>query len=221
MNPDDVKDLLRRIGAIRENGHYVYASGRHGDAYLAVAEALGRHPEARREIGQAIRDVVHASGLRFLNVLGVPNGAVPLAQDVRHALNDVAVGQGYELVEARKDSAGIAVLDDCMWLVEGYSTLIIEDVVTTGGSVRKAIHAIRACDGHVAGVIAVVNRGGVTTEALGVPYFGALCAFDFPTYAATAEEPCPLCTANVPVHTDLGHGAAFLARQAGTTKGGA
>jgi orotate phosphoribosyltransferase len=88
--------------------------------------------------------------------------------------------------------------------------LVVEDIVTTGGSVRKVITAAQALSAIVVGVGVLCNRGGVTASRLNVPHF--LSLVNVPMESWDAHE-CPLCQSGVPINTRVGKGAFFLAQQ--------
>ncbi|MEE8386121.1 MAG: phosphoribosyltransferase family protein, partial [Dehalococcoidia bacterium] len=76
----------------------------------------------------------------------------------------------------------------------GERTLIVDDVLTTGGSIRDVIEAVRRAEGSPIGVAVLVDRSGGRTD-FGLPFF-ACVELDLPTYA---EDACPLCDAEVPL----------------------
>ena len=89
-------------------------------------------------------------------------------------------------------------------LVKGKKTLIVEDLTTTGGSVKKVVEVLRTLGAEVAGVIVLANRGGVTKEAVGnPPVFEALVNVELESWE---PEACELCKRGIPVNTDVGHG---------------
>ncbi len=95
--------------------------------------------------------------------------------------------------------------------------LITEDILTTGGTVLKVIEAVKAAGGEVIGIAAICNRGGVTSDTLeGIPVKPLLSV----RFEAWNEEDCGLCISGVPVRTDLGKGAAFLASKQMPPHGG-
>jgi len=96
-------------------------------------------------------------------------------------------------------------------LVAGKKVLIVEDVLTTGGSVKKVVEAVRAIGGEVVAVAALCNRGKVTSQMIGdVPELFSLINLDLQMYD---ETDCPLCQNNIPVNTNVGKGKEFLAKK--------
>ena len=105
-------------------------------------------------------------------------------------------------------------------LVAGKNVLIAEDVLTTGGSAKRTVEAVRMDGGHVAGVAVLCNRGGVTAQDVGnVPELFALANVALESWT---KEECLQdgpCSKGVPVNTQFGKGGDFLARQAMETAG--
>lgn len=95
-------------------------------------------------------------------------------------------------------------------LVAGKKVLAVEDVLTTGGSLKASVAAIRAAGGDPFMAVALCNRGGVTAEAIGVPSLESLLDIRLEMHD---EDACPLCAAGVSINTSVGHGKAYLARK--------
>lgn len=92
--------------------------------------------------------------------------------------------------------------------VTGKQILVVEDILTTGGSVKKVVAAVRKIGGEVVGVAALCNRGGVTPEQLGdVPKLKALININLDAFE---ESDCPLCKGDIPINVSVGKGAEFL-----------
>jgi orotate phosphoribosyltransferase len=93
----------------------------------------------------------------------------------------------------------------------GKRVLAMDDVLTTGGSLKKTILAARACGADVIGAAALCNRGGVTVKDIGnPPDLRSLWNLNLKSFPADA---CPLCKDKVPVNTNVGKGRDFLAKQ--------
>ena len=96
-------------------------------------------------------------------------------------------------------------------LIAGKRAIVAEDVLNTGGSVKKIVKLVRAYGGIVIGVSAICNRGGVTSKDIGdVPKLVSLIDVAMAKYD---KDSCPLCRQNVPINTTVGHGKKFLAEQ--------
>lgn len=100
-------------------------------------------------------------------------------------------------------------------LVSGKNCLVTEDILNTGGTVRKTIDAVRRAEGKVIGVAAIANRGGVTAAMIGDPP-RLISAVDV-VMEAISEEECAergACFHQIPINTTVGKGKDFLARKA-------
>lgn len=87
-------------------------------------------------------------------------------------------------------------------IVAGKHVLVIEDILTTGGTVREVVKAVHKAGGAVVGVGALVNRGRLTAETLGVPRLEALMTIHPEVYEPAK---CPLCRDGIPYNTQFGH----------------
>ncbi|MDP3990803.1 MAG: phosphoribosyltransferase family protein [Candidatus Nealsonbacteria bacterium] len=95
-------------------------------------------------------------------------------------------------------------------LIPGKRVLVVEDILTSGGSARRTVEAVKALGGEVVGVAVLCNRGNVQSEAVGNVPITAIFNVDMVMYF---EEECPDCASGVPVRTDFGKGADFLKRK--------
>ena len=114
-------------------------------------------------------------------------GGVVIGHEVGRALGVRA------MFAERQD--GTLTLRRGFMLGEADRVLVVEDVLTTGGSTRETIQVARASGAQVVGAASIVNRGGSTRGELGIP-FSALLDFALPTYE---PEKCPLCAQGLPV----------------------
>jgi orotate phosphoribosyltransferase len=146
-------------------------------------------------------------------VVGPVLGGIVLSQWAAHHLNQHRTSGETLAVYAEKASDG---RDKQFFFGRGYNQyiagkniLVVEDVLTTGGSARQVIELVRGLGGNVIGLSALCNRGNVRSPDVGCVTISELVSIDLETYA---PEDCPLCRENVPVNTELGKGKSFLAR---------
>lgn len=172
-------------------GHFVYTSGRHGADYLEKFRIL-EDPRATTTLAAMI--VERFQGLAPQLVAGPTTGGVILAYEVARQLGVDA------LYVERGESAG-RVLRRGFEIPTGARVLVVDDVVTTGGSVSETISCIEHAGGKVVGTGVLVDR---TAGRVGidVPFFACLTV-DFPSYP---PEECPLCAAGNPVASPRGSG---------------
>ncbi len=177
--------IFREAGALLE-GHFQLSSGRHSPAYIEKFRVLQhpRHTDALcRMIAERFRE------LRPQLVAGPTTGGIIISYEVARAL-------GLRGVFAERAGKGRAFQRG--FVVEpGERTLIVDDVLTTGGSVQEVIEAVRQAGGEPVGVGVLVDRRGqaFSDTAFGLPFFACL-HLDYPTYERDA---CPLCTEGVPL----------------------
>jgi orotate phosphoribosyltransferase len=183
MTRDDLLDLFRRSGALLE-GHFRLTSGLHSSGYLQCALVL-QHPQHAEALGRAIADLTRE--LRPSVVLSPALGGVVIGHEVARALGVRA------LFAERQD--GALTLRRGFVIGETDRVLVVEDVLTTGGSTRETMQVAKAAGGQVVGAAAIVDRRGKNRPAFEVP-FAALLEVDLPTYEPGA---CPLCGQGLPV----------------------
>jgi orotate phosphoribosyltransferase len=212
MTEDDVLALLASVGALITGDHLVYTSGRHGSSYVNK-DALYPHTTATAAVCERIAR--HFAGAGVEVVAGPTIGGVILAQWTAYHLS-VIEGREVLAVYAEEEAAAEGkrrvLRRGYDALARGRRALVVEDVLTTGGSARQVVEAVRAAGGEVIGVGALCNRGGVTAETVAVPELFALTEVPLESYA---PEDCPLCAAGVPINTRVGKGAAYVGARPG------
>ena len=182
MTHDQVLQLFRRSGALLE-GHFRLTSGLHSPGYLQSALVL-QHPRDAQALAEAIAPAVAA--LAPTAVLSPALGGIVIGHEVARALGVRA------LFAERQD--GRLTLRRGFTLDASDRVLVVEDVVTTGGSTRETIEVAVAAGATVVGAAAIVDRNAARGD-LGVPFY-ALLPISLPTYDPST---CPLCAQGVPV----------------------
>lgn len=169
ITEQEVLEILSGVGAVITNSHIVYTSGKHGKVYFnkdALYPYTGKTSRLCREIAYhfiAKTQVVIAPAV----------GGCILSNRVAEHLTSIK-GQEVLGVYADKEGDSFVIRRGYDKLVQGKQVLVVEDVITTGGSVRKVVGAVRAAGGDVVGVGALCNRGGITPQDLDVPKLVAL-----------------------------------------------
>lgn len=181
-DPTIILDRFRRVGGLLE-GHFRLTSGLHSAGYLQSALVL-QHPREAEACGAALAG--HLRGLGAQVVLSPALGGIVIGQEVGRAL-------GIRAIFAERQD-GRLVLRRGFTLEPGEKVLVVEDVVTTGGSTRETIDVARAAGAVVVGAAAIIDRSG-GQQRLDVP-FHSLAEVSLPTYE---PESCPLCLAGQPV----------------------
>ncbi len=213
-NDAEVMRMFADANAIVTDSHFVYSSGRHSSVYVNK-DALYLHPETISKLCERMAQGYVPEEIDV--VVGPVIGGVVLTQWVAHALNrrrtEGTAGETLA-VFAEKGSDDV---DKAFAFHRGYEqyirdrrVLVVEDVLTTGGSARQVIELVRHHGGTVVGLSALCNRGSIRPSDVGDVPVQALIVLSLQTYS---EDECPLCKAHVPINTVLGKGRAFLARQ--------
>jgi orotate phosphoribosyltransferase len=182
MNEGEVLDLFRQSGALLE-GHFRLSSGLHSDRYLQSALVL-QYPALAERLGGALAD--RTRHLQATAVLSPALGGVVIGQEVGRALHVRA------LFAERQD--GVLTLRRGFTLSAGDRVLVVEDVITTGGSTRETIAVAQAAGATVVGAAAIIDRGSEAAR-LDVP----LQALVRMQVAAYPPESCPLCAKGLAV----------------------
>ena len=169
-------ELYEKTGALMR-GHFRLTSGLHSDIYLQSALVL-QHPEHAARLGDALAAPFGDAGAQ--SVLAPAIGGILVAHEVARAL-------GVRALFTEREN-GVMRLRRGFALTPGERCLVVEDVITTGGSTREVVECVRASGGVVVGVGSLIDRSG-----------GA-AAFDvkraaLATVSATTWPPesCPLC----------------------------
>lgn len=201
----DVIKMLKSINAIVSNSHFVYTSGKHGSMYVRK-DLLYPHTKITSDVCKLIAQ-------RFKNkkvdvVVSPALGGIVLSQWTAYHLSRLKGIEVLGLFTEKDEKSNQVFKRGYAQLVWGKNVLIVEDLATTGGSVKKVLNAIRKAGGKITGVCVMVNRDpkSVTSKSLGASLssLGTLEAESFD------EDKCQLCLKNVPINTIVGHGKNFL-----------
>jgi len=156
----DLDELLTRSGAVLR-GHFVLTSGRHSDVYVEKFRVL-EQPPVLSALCEEIAD--QARDLEIEVVAGPTTGGIIIAFETARHLGCSAI-----YVESEN---GVKKLRRGAQVAPGARVLIVDDVLTTGTSIREVIDVIRASGGEVAGVAVLIDRTETPID-FGVPFFAA------------------------------------------------
>jgi orotate phosphoribosyltransferase len=178
----DLLEIFQRTGALLE-GHFRLSSGLHSPRYLQCALVL-QYPEHAERVGRAL--AAHFSAERIDAVVAPAIGGIIVAHETARALGVRAIFTERE--------AGVMTLRRGFSLKNDEAVLVVEDVITTGGSTRETMDAATRAGGRVVGAGSIVDRSDGAVE-LGVRRC-SLLTLDVPSYGPSE---CPLCQQNIPV----------------------
>ena len=148
MDKNDSLEIFRSTGALLE-GHFVLTSGRHSDTYFQCAKVL-QYPEYLTLFSRIMAD--HFEDDKIDTVISPAIGGIVVGTDVGRQLGVKTI------FTERKD--GIMKLRRGFEIEKGERILIVEDVLTTGGSIKELIEIVKNNNGRIVGIGVVVDRSG-------------------------------------------------------------
>ncbi len=179
---ENTQETLARLGALR-HGHFRLTSGLHSDSYMQCA-ALFEHPDETERLCRFLADRFRGAGVEV--VAGPALGGVIMAYEVARALGARAI------FSERED--GVMAFRRGFTVRPGEKALVVEDVVTTGGSTNEVIGLLHGAGAEIVGVVSIVDRSG-GKAVFGVP-FHPLMLMNATTWT---EADCPLCKRGEPI----------------------
>lgn len=177
ITQERILEILKEAGVLLE-GHFLLTSGRHSNKYLQCAKVF-RNTKYSEELCSALAEQFRNDGVEV--VIGPAMGAVQMAYEVSRGLH-------CENFFAERDKDGKMCLRRGFEVQPGQKVLLVEDVVTTGGSVREVLELVKAAGGDVVGIGSIVDRTGGKID-FGVP-FKAVISMEVESYEPSE---CPLC----------------------------
>jgi orotate phosphoribosyltransferase len=156
LNAEEVIDQFRTTGALLE-GHFQLSSGLHSTVYLQCALVL-QYPEKAEAFGRAIAERFRDEGIQLVASPAI--GGIVIGHEVARAL-------GARFVWTERE-AGEMTLRRGFTVSPGEKTLVVEDVITTGGSTRETIDALKRAGANVVAAASIIDRSGGSAD-VGVP----------------------------------------------------
>ncbi len=182
LTEERIVEILKEAGVLLE-GHFQLTSGKHSNKYLQCAKIF-KNAKYSEELCKELAHKYEDKGVDV--VVGPAMGAVIMAYEVSRHLNVP------NLFTEREN--GEMTLRRGFQIEKGQKVLVVEDVVTTGGSVREVIELVQKAGGEVVGVGSIVDRTGGKID-FGVPY-AAVISMEVTAYEA---DECPMCQKGEPV----------------------
>ena len=176
------EEIFQKSGAIL-NGHFLLASGLHSPVYWEKFKVL-QYPNYTEQLCRQISE--HFQEQQIQVVAGPTTGGIILAFEVARQL-------GVRGIFAEKEGSRRAFRRG-FTISPGERVLIVDDILTTGGSIREVMAAVAACQGIIVGIGVLVDRSEQPVE-FDVPLFSCHRAI---TQAYNPDN-CPLCAAGIPL----------------------
>ena len=175
-------EIFKTAGAIKE-GHFLLASGLHSPVYWEKFRIL-QYPHLTEKLCRLIAQ--HFRGQKIDAVAGPTTGGIILAFEAARQL-------GVRSIFAEKEG-GIRLFRRDFEIAPGEHILVVDDILTTGSSLRETISAVAKPGGIVIGIGVLVDRSEKNLD-FNLPFFSCLRA---PTTVYSAQE-CPLCAGHIPL----------------------
>lgn len=195
---NEVLEILKNAGAILTNDHFVGTSGAHFDTYINK-DFLYPHTGETSRIGELFAEKYKDQNIEV--VVGPAMGGVILSQWTAHHLSKITGKEVLGIYTEKSEGVGQIFTRGYDQFVKGKRVLVVEDIITTGGSIEKTMQVVKDAGGDLVAACAMVKK----TKDLD---FESLAELFVETHEA---EKCPLCKNNVPINTEIGHGKKFLA----------
>ncbi|MEO8073199.1 MAG: orotate phosphoribosyltransferase [Acidobacteriota bacterium] len=176
MNSDQILEHFKETDALLE-GHFILSSGLHSPKYLQCARAL-QFPMDAAKFGKAIAE--HFTAAKIETVASPAIGGLIIGYEVAKALN-------VRFIWTEREN-GVMTLRRGFTVKENEKILVVEDVITTGGSTRECIEALEKNSAKVVGAASIIDRSNGAAD-VGVKRI-ALASLDVSTYES---EDCPMC----------------------------
>lgn len=180
---DSVEEIFEKSGAVLK-GHFRLTSGLHSPVYWEKARVL-QYPEYTERLCGMIAD--HFRGQDISVVAGPTTPGIILAYEVARQL-------GVRGIFAEKEGSGERAFRRGFRIDPGERVLIVDDILTTGGSIREVMAAVNKLKGNISGIGVLVDRSPQEID-FGVPFFSCHRA-EVITYL---PEACPLCADGIPL----------------------
>ncbi|MDQ1640251.1 MAG: orotate phosphoribosyltransferase [Pyrinomonadaceae bacterium] len=176
LQPEQVIEKFRQTGALLE-GHFLLTSGLHSAVYLQCALVL-QNPRTAEEFGREIAS--HFRDADIQTVASPAIGGIVIGHEVARAL-------GARFIWTERDN-GKMILRRGFSVAPGEKILVVEDVVTTGGSTRETIAVLQSLGADVSGAASIIDRSSGAAE-VGVPRM-ALATLSVPAVESAVCEAC-------------------------------
>ncbi len=173
--------IFKQTGALKE-GHFLLASGLHSGYYFQ-AQTLLKYPKKASRVAKKLAKKWKGNSIDAAVSLAV--GGIVLGQEISRQL-----GCRHIFLERKDENFS---LRRGFHIKPGEKVLIIEDVVTTGGSIKEAIDVIKGYDADIIGITSLLQRGETDFD---YP-FQPLLKVNWPAYS---PQDCPLCRDGIPIH---------------------
>ncbi len=184
MNREEIMALFQQVGALK-TGHFLLTSGLHSDQYMQCAAVFQRPGVAGKLVENLVPQVINVTN-KVDTVIAPAIGGINIGYEMARTL-------GCRFIFAERHQ-GVMTLRRGFTLTSSERVLVVEDVVTTGGSVQEVLNIVEQQGSKAVGVAALVDRSGGKVD-FKIPFISLV-----KLYIKTFQpESCPLCADNIPL----------------------
>lgn len=200
-----ILDILKKVGAILTDDHFVLTSGRHSEVYINK-DALYPHTVETSTVCKMMAE--KCQHLEIDTVVGPALGGIILSQWTAYHLTQLKGTEIHGVYAEKTKEKGFTFSRGYDALITGKKVLVLEDITVTGGSVKKVVDTVQEYGGGVQAVCVMINRNPsqVTSESMGVPFL----ALDELVVDSYEESELPERIKNRPVNLKIGHGVRYV-----------
>lgn len=212
MKEAKILTILKKVGAILTDDHFVYTSGTHGSVYINK-DFLYPHTKETSQVGKMFAEKMKG---KKIDVVAAPAvGGTILCTWTAFYLSKLKKREILSVYAEKDKGTNASASESELVFKRGYDSflkgknvLVLEDLTNTGISVKKTVEAVRRAGGKVSAVCVMVNRNpkNVNAQMMGAPFYELGI---FPAVAYPGDK-CPLCEKNIPINTKIGHGKKYL-----------
>ncbi len=203
---NSVIDILKKVNAVITDDHFVYTSGKHGEVYINK-DAVYPHPMETSTIGKLFAEKYKDTDI---DIVAAPAlGGIILSTWTAYHLSQLKGKEILGVYAEKMPDKTMTFTRGYDRLIEGKNVLVIEDLATTGGSVKKVVDLLKETGGNVTAVCVMVNRNPdiVNSAFIGAP-FDSLSVLKA---EAWDEADLPEHIKSRPINTSVGHGKKYVA----------
>lgn len=212
MKEEKIISILRKVGAILTDDHFVYTSGNHGSVYINK-DYLYPHTKETAQVGKMFAEKMKN---KTIDIVAAPAvGGTILCTWTAYYLSKLKKKEILSVYAEKDKGSNAGASESNLVFKRGYDSflkgkkvLVLEDLTNTGISVKKTADAVRKAGGKVVAVCVMVNRNPkiVNSDMMDAPFYelGVFPASFF------SPEKCELCKKNIPINTKIGHGKKYL-----------
>ncbi len=210
MTSEELLNIMRSTGGYISGSHIVATSGKHIDTYLNK-DAIYIHTHAVSKICRAIAELYQ--NFQLDAVVAPALGGIVLSQWTAYHLSELAGREVLAIYTEKTPENDQILTRGYDQHVAGKRVLVVEDILTTGGSLAKVIRSVQNAGGLVVAACAMVNRDPdkIDSALVGAP----LTTLAELRLSAWAREECPMCKQNMPINTSIGKGREYIKKRVG------